>query len=570
MKLLEDGTRRIPFLYALFGLLWILLTDRLLFSLSSEPEQLARWQTLKGWVFVVVSTLFIFLLVSQAERRQRKSRARQEQSERRFRNLFRQLRQVMDSVPEGVLLLDPEGKVLQANPQALAHLSLLAGATNGDTLRALGERRLDTLLTSPPPGRWHTVQSNDRIFNLLARPVEAGPVSQGWVMVLRDVTEERAVAEQMQRQARLAAIGQLAAGIAHDFNNIINVILLYAEWIERGTGVPEEAQQRLATIREQAHQAAALIEQILDFGRRALLARKPLDLAAFLKEQVALLRRALPENIELSLSTQVERCVVRVDETRMQQVLMNLALNARDAMPDGGELRIELAKLPVGDAEKAPLPGMAPGNWIRLSVADTGVGIAPELLDRVFDPFFTTKGPGEGTGLGLAQVHGIVGQHGGQITVASEVGIGTTFTIYLPAWDSSNLAEGQGWSEALVMGQGELLLVVEDEQALQQALAETLHLCHYEVLTATNGEEAQALLAEHGEQIDLVLSDVVMPKMGGVALFHTMRQQGWRMPVILLTGHPKDKQLPEVDAWLPKPVSPAQLAQTVRAVLENS
>lgn len=509
----------------------------------------------------------ISMAVDVTERKQAEQALRE--SEARYRHLFHQLRQVMNSVPEGVLLLDREGQVLVANPRALDYLVLLAGATIGDTLTHLGNHPLETLLTSPPPGTWHEVEADRRTFNLLARPLESGPVPQGWVIVLRDVTEEQEVVEQMQQQARLAAIGQLAAGLAHDFNNIINVILLYTELIEKGGAEPEQVQKRLATIKQQSRQAAVLIEQILDFSRRALLERKTLDLHSFLQEQYTLLQRTLPENIELTLEFRGEAAPIQADAARLQQVLLNLAFNARDAMPDGGRLSFELASLHVEDPKHARLPGMAAGEWVQLTVSDTGQGIPAELLDRVFEPFFTTKPPGKGTGLGLAQVYGIVGQHGGQIQASSKVGVGTTFIIYLPAWERNVLAPPRRRAASLAQGAGELLLVVEDEEELRQAIAETLTLCHYQVLTASNGEGALSLLRQHGEAIDLVLTDVIMPRMGGMALLRALRGEGWQMPVVLMTGHPLDEQAPGNTAWLPKPVSPAQLTETVRETLDE-
>lgn len=433
MKLFRDPRFRIPFFYVLFGVAWIVLTDTLLLWLAPSLEQFGRWQTVKGWFFVGASTLLIFALLTRAHRRQEKASARQLESEQRYRVLFRQLRQVMDSVPEGVVLLDAAGKVLIANPLALDYLELLAGAAIGDRLRRLGDQPLERFLSAPPPGRWHRLICAGRTFNLGAHPLESGPLRRGWVVVLRDVTEEQAVAEQMQRQARLAAIGQLAAGIAHDFNNIVNVILLYTELVEQQPQLPPQAREPLAIIAEQSQQAAALVEQVLDFSRRAQLRREPLDLVPFLEKQIALLRQTLPERIGVSFSSAVEKGIVQADPTRLQQVMLNLALNARDAMPEGGELHFALTSLLIEETGQLPLPGMEPGNWFRLAVSDRGVGIPPEIQDRIFEPFFTTKSAGKGTGLGLAQIHGIVGQHGGHITVSSSVGEGTTFSIYLPA-----------------------------------------------------------------------------------------------------------------------------------------
>ncbi len=256
-----------------------------------------------------------------------------------------------------------------------------------------------------------------------------------WVMVLRDVTDARTIEAHAQQQARLAAVGQLAAGIAHDFNNIMAVIVLYAQMTQADELVPKRLRERMGTVVEQARYASHLIDQLLDFSRSSRLEPQPLDLALFLKEQVKMLRRILPEHIRLDLHVDGDGLVVNVDATRIQQVVLNLGVNARDAMPEGGTLTLRLDRLSLRPAEPAPLPLLSPGAWVRLIVSDTGVGIPPEGLERVFDPFFTTKGPGEGTGLGLAQVHGIVKQHGGEIGVASVLGKARPLpSIYLHRW----------------------------------------------------------------------------------------------------------------------------------------
>jgi CheY-like chemotaxis protein len=267
--------------------------------------------------------------------------------------------------------------------------------------------------------------------------------------------------------------------------------------------------------------------------------------------------------------------MLQADPTRLQQTLMNLAINARDAMPHGGQLRFELAKIRVNSSKQAPFPGMTAGHWIRLKITDTGSGIEPAALEHVFDPFFTTKEPGKGTGLGLAQVHGIIGQHGGYITIDSQVGVGTAFTIYLPALITSELLTLDDEADDWPHGNGELLLVVEDKVALRKALVESLTMWQYNVLEAANGEEALARLAERGENIELIISDVIMPKMGGMALLQAIRQRGWTMPLILMSGHPVDVELPDLWAQgvpliLTKPVSSFQLAQAVASIFDQT
>jgi len=484
-----------------------------------------------------------------------------------------QIAQIMRSVPDGVLLLDADLRLLQANPAGQDYLALLDGVRVGDLLTRLGNRPLDELLTSPPEGNWHEIRTGQRIFETLARPLAAGPTPAGWVLVLRNVTRQREVQEQLQRQERLAAVGQLAAGIAHDFNNLMGVIVLYTELLGLSPGLAAKDRERLGIIHQQARAASDLIEQILDFSRRSVLERQQLDLSSLVREQVKLLQRILPEHIDVKLVGDGGEHIIQADPTRMQQVLMNLGINARDAMPDGGSLTIDLARLRVKRAQEMPLPGMQPGDWVRLAVSDTGTGIPPEVMEHLFEPFFTTKEPGKGTGLGLAQVYGIVGQHGGQIAVDSQVGAGATFTIYLPALAVAAEVRAADPEGNLPQGEGKLVLVVEDNENLRNALAEYLEMWHYRSLTAGNGEEALALLAAQDETPALVLSDVVMPRMGGKILLQALRSRGYTMPVILLSGHPLDEAelQPLADqgmaAWLPKPLDLAALAQAIAHAL---
>jgi len=492
-----------------------------------------------------------------------------------------QLQQIMNTVPEGVLLLDVDGRVILANPVAEKDMAVLAKKV-GDTLTHLGDRPLAELLTSPPKGLWHEVATESQSFEVIARPMESGPTPGGWVLVIRDVTQEREIQKRIQQQDRLASVGQLAAGIAHDFNNIMAVIVLYAQMGLRLPDLPPKLRERLTTISRQAEHATDLIQQILDFSRRAVLERRPMGLVPFLKEQVRLLERTLPESIKVDLAYSADEHTVNADPTRMQQVIMNLAVNARDAMPAGGELRIRLDRLQIRPGEAPPLHGMEAGEWVRVTVSDTGAGIPPEVLPHIFDPFFTTKAP-LGTGLGLAQVYGIVKQHEGEVDVTTKVGHGTTFTIYLPALSVSEPEARPSETQALPQGQGETILVVEDNAAAREALMDTLELLNYRVLGAANGREALEILESPplspplgGRKggIALVLSDLVMPEMGGQALFHALRQRGLALPMVMLTGHPMEKELKNLRAqglsgWLLKPLSVEQLAQVVARALEN-
>jgi CheY-like chemotaxis protein len=264
--------------------------------------------------------------------------------------------------------------------------------------------------------------------------------------------------------------------------------------------------------------------------------------------------------------------VIRADPTRMQQVFMNLAVNARDAMPEGGDLRIRLARAQFDPGAAMPFPGMRAGEWVRIRVSDTGTGIPADVLPRVFEPFFTTKPPGEGTGLGLAQVYGIVKQHGGFIDVASQVGHGTTFEIHLPAEAAAVGNAPAPREENRTAGQKETILVVEDDATTREALAAALRTLNYRLLIAANGREALATLEAEAGRIDLVLSDLVMPEMGGRALYETVRDTYPEIRMVIMTGYPRIRGTRELleygrVSWLQKPIGVKELAEAVRDAL---
>jgi signal transduction histidine kinase/ActR/RegA family two-component response regulator len=487
-----------------------------------------------------------------------------------------QMQEVLDNVPAGVLLLDADHRILMANPLAREYLASLDGVGVGEALARLGERPIAEFLQPSPTSPAHQMVIKgppEQNFTVRAKavPLESTAATTGWVLVLQDVTQERAAREHIETRDRLAAVGQLAAGIAHDFNNILAVIILHSYMIGRAPEMSAKTRERLTTITQQAEQASKLIEQILDFSRRAVLEPRPLDLLPFLKEEIKLLRRILLENIRVALDAGREPYVVNADPTRLQQAFMNLAVNARDAMPAGGRLRFTLDRLRVSGREPS-LPGLEPGEWVRVRVADTGTGIAAEVLPRIFEPFFTTKAPGKGTGLGLSQVYGIIKQHGGEIDVHSQPGNGAEFILYLPAHAE---AAGQGASSSRPEpehGAGQTILVVEDNETTRIALAESLEMLGYRVLTAEGGREALALLARRSDDISLVLSDLVMPEMGGKELLQALRAQGEKLPVIILTGHVLDERIAELreyglTGWLLKPPNLEELAKLIKTTL---
>jgi CheY-like chemotaxis protein len=379
---------------------------------------------------------------------------------------------------------------------------------------------------------------------------------------------------QSQEQERQAAVGQLASGIAHDFNNIVGSIILYCEMLMKETNLVGKDRERLATILHQAQRAAGLTRQILDFSRTGLIEPHRVDLARFMEHLAKLLTRTLPENIRLSLLQQDATHIANVDPVRLQQVLMNLAVNARDAMPDGGELMIELKNVSFSEREIPPVSGMGLGDWVRISVTDTGVGIEAEVLPHIFEPFFTTKDPGEGSGLGLAQVDGIIKQHDGHIAVESEVGKGTAVRIFLPA----HHGEGETAliydpSERKVEDKG-TLLVVEDDFNTRSAVSEALQSHEYSVLCAAGGEEALEVIRKNLGGIDLVLSDLVMPGMSGISLYRELKEHHPDIRMMVMTGYPMTESTRNMleeggVIWLAKPIHSRSLVRTVQKVLQK-
>ncbi|MFN8467657.1 MAG: PAS domain S-box protein [Caldilineaceae bacterium] len=500
------------------------------------------------------------------------------ESEVRYRTLFEENQLVMVVVDTG------NGDIVDANPAAAAYFGttraqLCAGRLPGilamtrqeiiaEFERAQAEHRNYVLFRHKrPDGTEREMEVYVSYAKLSERSLAYG--------IAYDVTQRRQLQAQVLRQERLAAVGQLAAGIAHDFNNIMSVISVYAEMMSESPSLTERERGRMQTIMDQAQRAARLIRQILDFSRQSVLERQVLDLLPLLKEEEKLLRQTLPENIDVRLESAPGEYLVKADPTRIQQLVMNLAVNARDAMPYGGQLHLGLARLELGTHDEVPIAGMEPGPWIRLLVSDTGTGISSSQMIHIFEPFFTTKPPGQGTGLGLAQAHGIVAQHGGSITLASEVGAGTTFTIYLPALATVDTGTNEWGATARLLpapGHGERVLVVEDEATVRKAIVELLRIWNYHVEEAANGEEALALLAQD-EAPDVILSDVVMPRLGGVGLVKALRHVGASTPVILMSGHPMGEDPAELEelriaAWVEKPPRPELLAQALKGALE--
>jgi PAS domain S-box-containing protein len=389
--------------------------------------------------------------------------------------------------------------------------------------------------------------------------------------VIVDITPRRAVTKQIETQDRLANVGRMATGIAHDFNNIMSIITLYSGLLERQPDHPRR-NQYLSVISQQAYHASRLIRQLLDYSRNSLVDQQALNLSTFLEEMVGLLQRTVPENVAVRLESSAEEALVRADPTRLQQVMINLAFNARDAMPNGGSLNVSLTRLELGSGEQLADVNLDPGHWLCIRVTDTGFGIPPHVLPRIFEPFYTTKEPGRGTGLGLAQVQGIVTELNGAIGVHSELGAGTTFSIYLPALAPVERPKAETETAAALDKHTETILLVDDNDATREAVTEVLAGLGYRVLVASTGKQALAHVEAHGANIDLLLADMIMPEIGGVELYERIRHQWSELPCILMSGQALDREQQrrledETIYWIQKPFTIDVLAESLRLVL---
>ncbi|MBN1247651.1 MAG: response regulator [Anaerolineae bacterium] len=388
----------------------------------------------------------------------------------------------------------------------------------------------------------------------------------------RAMEELRMTQARLIQHERLSAIGQLAAGVAHDFNNILASVLLYGQMMLRSEGLTGVQRRWVESMISESRRGSELVEQILDFGQRATLEPERFSLVPFVQEVARLMSRTLPDNIDVRTVTEDESASINADRARMQQVLVNLALNARDAMPSGGRLTLTVDRTPPEKVVTCASCGQTVvGRWVTVSVTDTGHGIADDVLPHIFEPFFTTRSP-EGHGLGLSQVAGIVAQHGGHIAVETAVGEGTTVHVYLP-----EISERPP-EQAVVAEAGEagavvppLVLVVEDNPTTRLALAEALSVLGYRTESALHGREALDILARPGHGIALILTDWVMPQMGGAALLEALRARGIQLPVVVVSGHPRrfyeDAETHEVADWLQKPVELKALGKSVAAAL---
>ncbi len=487
-------------------------------------------------------------------------------------------RRALEQASDAIVVSDRQGAILEVNARGEEILGYrreeIVGRRMDDLFAAEDRERKPFRLRDLIEGR--SILSERRLIrkNGTHADVEISARDLGdgrFQAIVRDISERRRLEEQLRQAQKMEAVGQLTGGIAHDLNNLLTVVLANSEMM--GAALPdgrEDLRDDLEELQAAARRGAHMIRKLLSFSRHAPLTYQVLDLGRLVEELTPTLRRLLPAHIDVQYARRVESVKVLADPGALEQMLLNLATNARDAMQRGGALRIETRRLDV----PRPPGGARPGAYACLSVSDNGVGMDERVKARVFEPFFTTKPPGEGSGLGMAMIYGLTQQHGGFVELTSEPGRGTTVRIHLPlARDDQPIAELTP-PPSVLRGGKEYILLVEDEEGLRRVAQRALEKVGYRVITAPDGLEALELYHRHADEIDLIITDVVMPKLGGIALYRTLRQET-RTPRFLFTSgyaahEIQSGDLPEGElALLQKPWTLADLTHRVREVLDR-
>jgi two-component system, cell cycle sensor histidine kinase and response regulator CckA len=522
------------------------------------------------------------------------SRARDERSdperaaEVRFMRFF-------DHTPMAIATVDRAGAVVRANarfaklaqglgPESAAHKSIVRAVNARD--RGLLVAAINQAADGQgdiAPVEVMLEGARERWGQFFVTPVEESERdTEAAIVYMLETTERRALENQINQSQKMDMVGQLAGGIAHDFNNVLSAIMMANDFLLNAHKPTDPSFQDIMQIKQNATRAATLVRQLLAFSRRQTLRPQVLHLGDALSDLTMLLRRLIGEKVKLDLVHGRDLWPVKVDVSQFEQVVVNLAVNARDAMPDGGTLTVKTANINTAESAQLAYKGMPPADYVRIEISDTGTGIPADIRDKIFEPFFSTKEVGKGTGLGLSTVYGIIKQTGGFVYVDSEVGKGTTFRIFLPRHHAepeieadthatNGAAKADAKPRADLTGQGTILLV-EDEEGLRALNARGLRSRGYSVIEASNGVEAMEALEQAGGVVDLVVSDVVMPEMDGPTLLKAMRDRNPDIRVIFVSGYAEDafeKSLPENQqfSFLPKPFTLSQLVAAVKETM---
>jgi hypothetical protein len=487
-----------------------------------------------------------------------------------------------DSVPDPVFIIDGESRVQRANRAAATLVGLQPAQLIGQHCYEVFHHCSEPPSHCPHPrllasGKEERGDFEEpwlkKWFDSTATPLRSPEgVLEGCVHVMRDVTEQRALEAQYRQAQKMEAMGRLAGGVAHDFNNLLTAITGYSELLLARLQEEDTLRRYVEEVKKAGDRAASLTRQLLTFSRQQVLEPRVLDLNSVVANVDKMLRRVIGEDIELVTILVPDLGPVKADPGQLEQVMLNLAVNSRDAMPQGGKLTIETANVELAEASSHRHGELSPGKYVVLAVSDSGCGMTEETQAHIFEPFFTTKDQGKGTGLGLAMVYGIVKQSGGSVWVYSEVGRGTTFKVYLPQVNEKVTAQVPRPPPPVLTRGWETILLVEDEEPVRSLVRSVLEAGGYVVLEARHGEDALVVAEMHKGPIQLLVTDVVMPEMSGPELAEHLAPFHREMKVLYMSGYTEDAiqhhgVLASRTAYLPKPFTPETLARKVREVL---
>lgn len=513
----------------------------------------ARWisRNLYPEIYVLLALTLIVVLAERSLRVVEGKRTLEQRVAERTRQLaeresgLRQLTRLLDLSPDVVFVRESDGPVRYWNESA----ARFAGGATPDGIAGRLKGFFDAMVSGESSaalasrGTWSgETEAADgagrsRRFHVSISLTPGEPGDRPRVLVIAtDVTLRKELEAHLLRAQRAQAAGTLASGVAHDFNNLLTPILLSAQILRHDAALPASARSTLDTVEQCAKRGAELVRQLLNLSGNRPAHRRAVQLADLLHDIAALLQGTFPKAIAIATDWPAHLPLIEADATNLHQAILNLCVNARDAMPDGGRLRLSARPVRLTAAQQARRPEASASEWVAVAVADTGCGIAPDVQERIFEPFFTTKAAGQGTGLGLATVHAIAHSHGGFVELESALDRGSTFTLYLPVPPGVSAGDAIASSAPTPRGAGETILLVDDEPAVLAATTRQLEHSGFRVLPASSGAEALRVFAAHRDEIRGVLTDLMMPGMDGIALARALHQEAPALPVAVMTG----------------------------------
>mgnify|MGYP001611041108 FL=1 len=567
---------RIALIYAVVGSLWILVSDNLIALFITDLTALTRVQTYKGWLFIIVTAGLLYLLIKREEEALK-------ESEERFRNLIETTSDWVWEVDENALYtyVSPKIKVLLGyEPEEML------GKTPLDFMPPDEAKRVADIFGPIAAAKKPFANLENTNLHKDGHPVvletsgvpffDSSGKFCGYRGIDRDITERRKLEEQLRHMQKMDAIGQFAGGIAHDFNNILTAIVGYGHIALMKMAADDPQRLNIEHMLKAADRAAHLTQNLLVLSRKQIMDKKPADLNEIIRMVEKLLLRIIGEDIKVETILHEGAIDVFADSGQIEQVLMNLATNARDAMPECGTFTIATEVIDIDD-EFIKIHGYGnPGAYALITVTDTGTGMDEATRERIFEPFFTTKEFGKGTGLGLSIVYGIIKQHDGYINCYSEIGKGTALKIYLPVFKTEAVKEAMpAETVGIPPARGtETILLAEDEESVRRLIRDVLKESGYRVIEADDGEEAVSKFMENKDTIDLLLLDVVMPKMSGREAYEIIKKVKPDIKLLMTSGYSADfiskkGMLEEGLNFLAKPMSPANLLKKVREALDK-